>query len=155
MNTPPSPVHPVRAAKRIVSMRFARNSSFRLCDCARTPFAWISSRLRTPFLPLLVLSLHVRLCPRARTLRLLDGFAGNGRRFRHGSGLLSGFPQALCGADFADLGKHWRCVTFQAEFACKTAQKSQVALASLALRRSRFDDSRINTFALIFAVQNT
>lgn len=32
----------------------------------------------------------------------------------------------LCGADFADLGKRWRCVAFRVEFACKTAQKSRV-----------------------------
>ena len=86
---------------------------------------------------------------RARAMRLLSGFAGNGRRFCHGSGLLGFFWQALRGADFADLGKRWRCAAFRTESACKTAQKSRAAFAPPALRLARFDDSCTSAFSFV------
>ena len=55
---------------------------------------------------------------RVRTLGLLGGFAGNGRRFCHGSGLLGSFWRVLCGVESADLGKCWHCAAFRAEFLC-------------------------------------
>ena len=55
--------------------------------------------------------------------RLLGGFAGNGRRFRHGPGLLCGFRRGLFAVGSADLGKRRRLVAFRADSACKTAQK--------------------------------
>ena len=70
-----------------------------------------------------------RPCPRSRPPRLLDGFAGNGRRFRHGSGLLCGFLRQLFAVDSADLGKRRRCTAFRAGSACETAQKLQARLA--------------------------
>ncbi len=66
--------------------------------------------------------------PASAPPRLLGGFAGNGRRFCHGSGLLVCFWQALRGADFADLGKRWCYAAFRAESACKTAQKSRMSI---------------------------
>ena len=60
--------------------------------------------------------------------RLLGGFAGNGRRFRHGFGLLCGFRRGSFAVDFADLGKRRRVVVFRADLACETAQKSQAGL---------------------------
>lgn len=63
-----------------------------------------------------------------RLPRLLDGFAGNGRRFRHRSGLLCGFRRQLFAAGFADLGKRWRIVAFRAGSACETAQKLQTGV---------------------------
>lgn len=61
--------------------------------------------------------------------RDLDGFAGNGRRFRHGSGLLCGFRRGLFAVGFDDLEKRRRIVAFRAGSACETAQKLQVGLA--------------------------
>ena len=61
--------------------------------------------------------------------RLLGGFAGNGRRFRHGSGLLCGFRRGSFAVDSADLGKRRRRAAFRAESACETAQKLQVGFA--------------------------
>ena len=55
--------------------------------------------------------------------RLLGGFAGNGRRFRHGPGLLHGFRRGLFAVGSADLGKCRRRAAFRADSACKTAQK--------------------------------
>ena len=55
--------------------------------------------------------------------RLLGGFAGNGRRFRHGPGLLYGFRRGLFAVGSADLGKRRRRAAFRADSACETAQK--------------------------------
>lgn len=62
--------------------------------------------------------------------RLLGGFAGNGRRFRHVPGLLCGFRRGLFAAGSADLGKCRRRAAFRADSACETAQKLQVGFAS-------------------------
>ena len=61
--------------------------------------------------------------PAVAPLRVLDGFAGKGRRFRHGPGLLCGFRRGLFAVGSADLGKRRRRVAFRADSACKTAQK--------------------------------
>lgn len=66
---------------------------------------------------------------RGRALRLLGGFAGNGRRFRHGSGLPCGFRRGLFAVGSADLGKRRRVVAFRAGSACETAQKLQAGLS--------------------------
>lgn len=55
--------------------------------------------------------------------RVLGGFAGNGRRFRHGPGLLCGFRRGLFAVGSADLGKCRRRAAFRADSACETAQK--------------------------------
>ena len=61
--------------------------------------------------------------------RLLGGFAGNGRRFRHGPGLLCGFRRGLFAVGLADLGKRRRVAVFRAGSACETAQKLQAGFA--------------------------
>ena len=61
--------------------------------------------------------------------RVLDGFAGNGRRFRHGPGLLCGFRRGLFAVGLADLGKRRRVAVFRAGSACETAQKLQAGFA--------------------------
>ena len=68
--------------------------------------------------------------PAVAPLRVLDGFAGKGRRFRHGPGLLCGFRRGLFAVGSADLGKRRRWVAFRADSACETAQKLQVGFAS-------------------------
>ena len=55
--------------------------------------------------------------------RVLGGFAGNGRRFRHGPGLLCGFRRGSFAVGSADLGKCRRRAAFRADSACETAQK--------------------------------
>lgn len=57
------------------------------------------------------------------SLRLLGGFAGNGRRFRHGSWTSMRFSAGLFAVGFADLGKRRRWVAFRAGSACETVQK--------------------------------
>lgn len=62
----------------------------------------------------------------------------------------------LCGSDFTDLGKRWRCVAFLAESACKTAQKLRAGSAGFALIAfwlARFIDSRTSAFS--FVIQRT
>ena len=61
--------------------------------------------------------------------RLLGGFAGSGRRFRHGSGLLCGFRRGLFAVGLADLGKRRRRAAFRADSACETAQKLRAGFA--------------------------
>ena len=70
-----------------------------------------------------------RLRPWSRPLRILGGFAGNGRRFSHGPGLLCGFRRGSFAVGSADLGKRRRRAAFRAESACETAQKLQVGFA--------------------------
>ena len=60
--------------------------------------------------------------------RLLGGFAGSGRRFRHGSGLLCGFRRGSFAVGFADLGKRRRIVAFRVGSACETAQELQTGV---------------------------
>ena len=62
-------------------------------------------------------------------LRVLDGFAGKWRRFRHGPGLLCGFRRGLFAVGLADLGKRRRVAVFRAGSACETAQKLQAGFA--------------------------
>ena len=62
-------------------------------------------------------------------LRVLGGFAGKGRRFRHGPGLLCGFRRGLFAVGLADLGKRRRVAVFRADSACETAQKLQAGFA--------------------------
>ena len=61
--------------------------------------------------------------PAGASSRVLCGFAGNGRRFRHGSGLLCGFRRELFAVGSVDLGKRRRVMAFRADSACETAQK--------------------------------
>ena len=61
--------------------------------------------------------------------RLLGGFAGSGRRFRHGSGLLCGFRRGSFAVGSADLGKRRRRAAFRADLACETAQKLRAGFA--------------------------
>ena len=67
--------------------------------------------------------------PAVAPLRVLDGFAGKGRRFRHGPGLLCGFRRGLFAVGLADLGKRRRVAVFRAGSACETAQKLQAGFA--------------------------
>lgn len=78
-----------------------------------------------------------------------------GADFAMGSGLLGGSLRALCGSGSADLGKRWCPEVFRVESACKTAQKLRAVFTPLALQLACFGDSRTNTFAFGFAVQNT
>lgn len=55
--------------------------------------------------------------------RVLGGFAGNGRRFRHGSWISVRFSAGLFAVGSADLGKRRRRAAFRADSACETAQK--------------------------------
>ena len=55
--------------------------------------------------------------------RVLGGFAGNGRRLRHGPGLLCGVRRGSFAVGSADLGKCRRRAAFRADSACETAQK--------------------------------
>ena len=64
-----------------------------------------------------------------RVPRLRGGFAGNGRRFRHGSRTSERFSTGLFAVGSADLGKRWCVVAFRAGSACETAQKLQAGLA--------------------------
>ena len=64
-----------------------------------------------------------RLRPRARPPRVLGSFAGNGRRFRHGSLASVRFSAGLFAVGSADLGKRRRWAAFRADSACETAQK--------------------------------
>lgn len=61
--------------------------------------------------------------------RLLGGFAGSGRRFRHRSGLLCGFRWGSFAVGSADLGKRRRRAAFRADLACETAQKLRAGFA--------------------------
>ena len=67
--------------------------------------------------------------PAVAPLRVLDGFAGKGSRFRHGPELLGGFRRVLSAVGFADLGKRRRVAVFRAGSACETAQKLQTGFA--------------------------
>lgn len=75
--------------------------------------------------------------PAGVSQRVLDGFAGNGRRFRHSSGLLFGFRRGLFAVGFADLGKRRRIVAFRAGSACETARSCK--WGSLALKVAHLD----------------
>lgn len=61
--------------------------------------------------------------PAVAAPRVLGGFAGNGRRFRHGPGLLCGFRRGLFAVGSVDLGKCRRRAAFRVDSACETAQK--------------------------------
>ena len=67
--------------------------------------------------------------PAVAPLRLLGGFAGSGRRFRHESGLLCGFRRGSFAVGSADLGKRRRRAAFRADLACETAQKLRAGFA--------------------------
>lgn len=55
--------------------------------------------------------------PAVAPLRVLDGFAGKGRRFRHGSwDFLCGFRRGLFAGRLADLGKRRRVAVFPGRF---------------------------------------